>query len=252
MRVVLFSGRGESSDAVFAYLKEHHELVGLVIDGPSSRKLMINRRIKRLGYITVFLQALFQKGVVPLLMKFSKKRQAELWAAIKTESVNNFENKLTPKTINDDEVIDYVKKCNADVIIVNGTRIIKKKIINGVNLPMVNIHVGITPKYRGVHGGYWALANKDKEHCGVTAHLIDAGIDTGGVISQRVIEITKHDNFCTYPILQLKEGLVCIEDAMQQIKNKKIKIIKNNLESKLYYHPTITTYIYHRLLYGVK
>lgn len=252
MRVVLFSGRGESSNAVFAYLKEHHELVGLVIDGPSSRKLMINRRIKKLGYITVFLQALFQKGVVPLLMKFSKKRQTELWGTIKMESVESFKNKLTPKTINDDEVIDYVKECNADVIIVNGTRIIKKKIINGVNLPMVNIHVGITPKYRGVHGGYWALANKDKEHCGVTAHLIDSGIDTGGVISQRTIEVTKKDNFCTYPILQLKEGLVCIEDAMQQIKNKNIKIIKSNLESKLYYHPTITTYIYHRLLYGVK
>ena len=185
-------------------------------------------------------------------MRFSKNRQAELWATIKTESVESFDNKLTPKTINDDEVIEYVKKCNADIIIVNGTRIIKKKIINGVNLPMVNIHVGITPKYRGVHGGYWALVNKDKEHCGVTAHLIDTGIDTGGVISQRTIDISKQDNFCTYPILQLKEGLVCIEDAMLQVKNNNIKIIKNNLESKLYYHPTITTYIYHRLLHGVK
>jgi len=117
---------------------------------------------------------------------------------------------------------------------------------------MVNIHVGITPKYRGVHGGYWALANKDKEHCGVTAHLIDAGIDTGGVISQRTIDITNQDNFCTYPILQLQAGLLCIEDAMQQVKNADIKIIKNNLESKLYYHPTITTYIYNRLFFGVK
>ncbi|PCI11974.1 MAG: formyl transferase [Flavobacteriaceae bacterium] len=252
MRVVLFSGRGDSSDAVFAYLKEHHELVGVVIDGPSSRKLMVKRRIKKLGYVTVFLQALFQKGIVPLLMKFSKKRQAELWATIKTESVASFKNKLTPTTINDDEVIDYVKKCNADIIIVNGTRIIKKKIINGVHLPMVNIHVGITPKYRGVHGGYWALVKQDKEHCGVTAHLIDAGIDTGGVISQRTIEITDRDNFCTYPILQLQAGLLCIEDAMQQVKNADIKIIKNNLESKLYYHPTITTYIYHRLFFGVK
>lgn len=252
MRVILFSGRGESSDAVYAYLKEHHELVGVVIDGPSSRKLMVKRRIKKLGYFTVLLQALFQKGIVPLLMKSSKKRQEELWITIKTESVESFENKLTPKTINDDEVIDYVKNCNAELIIVNGTRIIKKKIISGVNLPMVNIHVGITPKYRGVHGGYWALVNKDKEHCGVTAHLIDAGIDTGGIISQRTIEVTKHDNFCTYPILQLQEGLHCIEDAIQQVKNANIKIIKNNLDSKLYYHPTITTYIYHRFLHGVK
>lgn len=252
MRVVLFSGRGESSDAVFAYLKGHHILVGVVIDGPSSRKLMVNRRIKKLGYVTVFLQALFQKGVVPLLMKSSKKRRTKLWATIKKDNVASFEKKLTPKTINDDEVIEYVKKCKADIIIVNGTRIIKKRIINGVNLPMVNIHVGITPKYRGVHGGYWALVNKDKKHCGVTAHVIDTGIDTGGIISQRTIEVTKQDNFCTYPILQLQEGLTCIEDAIQQVKNNDVKIIKRNLESKLYYHPTITTYLYNRLFYGVK
>ncbi len=252
MRVVLLSGRGDSSDVIYAYLKENYNLVGVVIDGPSSRNLMIKRRIKKLGYFTVFLQVLFQKGIVPLLMLSSKKRQKSLWASLKKESVEDFPDVFLPTTINDIEVIDYIKKCNPDIIVVNGTRIIKKVIISGVGVSMINLHVGITPKYRGVHGGYWALVNKDLAHCGVTAHLIDAGIDTGGVISQRTISITKDDNFCTYPILQLQQGLLCIDDAINQLKNDEVQIIKNNLPSKLYYHPTITTYIYHRLFYGVK
>ena len=42
------------------------------------------------------------------------------------------------------------------------------------------MHAGITPQYRGVHGGYWAVVNNDPEHCGVTIHFVDKGIDTGG------------------------------------------------------------------------
>jgi methionyl-tRNA formyltransferase len=42
---------------------------------------------------------------------------------------------------------------------------------SSINSKFVNIHVGITPKYRGVHGTYWALVNNDVENSGVTVHL---------------------------------------------------------------------------------
>ena len=66
------------------------------------------------------------------------------------------------------------------------------------------------------------------------------------------LSITKKDNYCTYPILQVREGLACFDDALEQVRNNSIKIVKNNLESKLYYHPTIFDYLYYRLFKGVK
>ena len=57
-----------------------------------------------------------------------------------------------------------LKELNADVIVVNGCRIISKKILNNVPAKFINTHEGITPKYRGIHGCYWALVNKDKEN----------------------------------------------------------------------------------------
>ena len=252
MRVILFCGKGESSDIVYSFLKEKYKLEGIVIDSPSSKKLLLKRRVKKLGYMKVFLQVLFMKGIIPLLKLESKKRRKELIADLDIKSLDDFGDVLRPSSINDSSVIEYVKSKNADLIIVNGTRIIKKDILLGMDLPLINLHVGITPKYRGVHGGYWALVNKDKKHFGVTAHLVDPGIDTGGIISQRIIEISKEDNFCTYPILQLKEGLLCIEEAIDQVKNNKISILKNNLKSNLYYHPTITNYLFHRMFNGVK
>ena len=45
--------------------------------------------------------------------------------------------------------------------------------------PVINMHAGITLRYRGVHGGYWALAEQHPEWVGTTVHLVDPGIDTG-------------------------------------------------------------------------
>lgn len=254
MRILLFCGKGDSNDIVYSYLKNNHNLVGAIMDGPSNKKFFVNRRIKKLGLFKVVSQLLFMKGIIPLLRLESKKRAEEISRSydFEVEPVVEYENLYKSTSINDSKVLEHVKKVNPDLIIVNGTRIIKKKIIDGVGVPMVNMHVGITPKYRGVHGGYWALANGDKEHCGVTAHLIDPGIDTGGVISQRTIEISKKDNYCTYPLLQVIEGLKCYGDAIEQIKNNDLKIIDTKLESKLYYHPTIFNYFYYRIFKGVK
>lgn len=254
MRILLFCGKGDSNDVVYSHLKNNYNLIGVVMDGPSNKKNFIKKRIKKLGWFKVISQILFMKGIIPLLKRESRKRTQEIKNSynFEVEPVVSCQNKFTPSSINNPEVIEHVKKIKPDMIIVNGTRIISKKIIDGVGIPMVNMHVGITPKYRGVHGGYWALANDDKENCGVTAHLIDPGIDTGGVISQRVISITKKDNYCTYPLLQVIEGLKCYDDAIEQIKNNKLTIIDNKLESKLYYHPTIFDYFYYRIFKGVK
>jgi folate-dependent phosphoribosylglycinamide formyltransferase PurN len=48
----------------------------------------------------------------------------------------------------------FCKELKPDLLIVNGTRILSKKTLESVSAPFVNIHTGITPAYRGVHGGY--------------------------------------------------------------------------------------------------
>lgn len=253
-KVVLFTKNNAYGNMVCEFLEKNYTLCGIVIDSPipGSGKKMIKRRIKKLGLFKVFLQAIFQKGLVPFLRMESKARENELMSRIDMGAVERCENIFYPKSINDKEVISITNNLNPDVIIVCGTGIIFKKIINGLKAQLINIHVGITPKYRGVHGGYWALANKDKENFGVTVHLIDPGIDTGGIISQRTFLPSKDDNYCTYPLFQTLEGLHCLQDAITQIETDSILIKKGDMESKLYYHPTINGYLYNRLIHGVK
>src|SRR5206468_1975891 len=65
-----------------------------------------------------------------------------------------------------------------------------------------------------VHGAYWALAENDATHCGVTVHLVDAGIDTGGILAQSQITPTARDNFATYGMLQTAIGLRLLRDVV--------------------------------------
>ncbi len=253
MRVLLFCGKSTSSEIVLGYLKDKYNLVGVVSENPPSKKRMVRKRIKRLGFFTVMLQLIFMKLMVPCIQLFSEQRKKEILATLPRNPIGNDNFTLLVDSINSTIVLDFVKNRKPDVIVVNGTRIIVKRILEKITVPILNIHVGITPKYRGVHGGYWALVNRDEENFGVTVHYVDSGIDTGGVICKGLVSTTKRDSFVTYPFLQLKKGLECLEEALLKIsRNDRSIIDTSSSESKLYFHPTITQYLYYRISKGIK
>ena len=248
-------GPGTSAKYVYNGLKSDFEILHVIraVGAPGGRKKFIKRRIKKLGYWKVFGQILFKIGVVKPLNFLSKKRIAALKNELKLSDEFYPPNVLIDVPhVNSEECLSTLQEIDPYIIIVNGTEIISKKILNGVAATFVNTHVGITPKYRGVHGGYWALANDDRENCGVTVHLVDAGIDTGGILYQGIVSPGTKDNFITYPLLQVAEGIRLMKKAVTDILNDKVAPKKGGPESKLWYHPTIWKYLYLRITKGVK
>ncbi len=253
-KIVMLAGGGESTVFMYNGLKHEFSIERVIIEEGTGLKKFLKRRIKRLGLWKVFGQVLFQGICAPLIRKGSRQRIAEIKAAYKLSSEGISEQKrLHVTSVNSDTSLKTLKEINPDVIIVNGTRIISKKILNGVSAPFINTHVGITPKYRGVHGGYWALANEDPENCGVTVHLVDAGIDTGNILYQGIIKPESKDNFSTYTYMQLGEGVKLMKKAVKDALNDAIKPQKSKTqESHLWYHPTIWYYLKKRIFKGVK
>src|SRR5262249_22864046 len=117
--------------------------------------------------------------------------------------------------------------------------------------PFINYHAGITPKYRGVHGGYWAQAEGDPGNFGVTVHLVDRGIDTGEVLYQERLAPSADDNYSTLPYLQLGAALPLLERAARDAVNGTLRPEKLDLPSKLWSHPTLWQYIKTGLRRGV-
>ncbi|MGC9491439.1 formyl transferase, partial [Vibrio genomosp. F10] len=154
--------------------------------------------------------------------------------------------------INESSASQQISKFNADLIVLSGTRILSPKLLASVDCPVLNIHAGINPKYRGVHGAYWALVNRDLSCCGSTIHRVDEGIDTGEVLAYAKIKITASDNFVTYPLLQQKAALKLLPSIIKRIFTGNCKTVKIEMDSKIWTHPTIWQYLIYRIERGVK
>lgn len=254
MKIIFLAGKGQSTLFMYNGLKDSFSIDKVIIENQSSGMRIIKGRIKRFGLFKVINQLLFQLTISKLLKSLSKKRIALLKTHYKlfVEPITD-EKIIKVTSINDYECIAAIKRINPDVIIVNGTRIISSKVLESTSALFINTHVGITPQYRGVHGAYWALVANDKENCGVTVLKVDKGIDTGEIIKQSTIAISKPDNFITYPYHQYGVAINLMKATLNDIKNNDFKTFKKeNVESNLYYHPTFSGYFYNRLFKGVK
>lgn len=252
-RIVLLACPGDSTHIVFHLLQKEFGQVTVIMEERESLRIYLKRRIKRLGIFKVFSQLLFQFLIAKPLFLFSGKRIREIISSAQMDTSEIPEHLLTRvSSVNTDEAITAIQKSQPDLIVVNGTRIIARRVLEAVSCRFINMHAGITPKYRGVHGAYWALVNRDPEHCGVTIHFVDKGIDTGNIILQEKVMITAHDNFVTYPYLQLAAGLGLMKKAINAFFSGTTAVQPGTPESFLWYHPGIGQYLYHRIFKGVR
>ncbi|HZW71203.1 MAG TPA: formyl transferase [Hanamia sp.] len=252
-RIVILAGKGDTTNIVYNYLKNYFHIEAVVFEKGISKTNFLKKRIRKLGISKVVGQVLFQLFIVKWLDLNSKKRKKEILEQYQLNTSSPpAEKTIHVDSVNDLNTIEILKKLNPDLIVVNGTRIISADVLNSSPVKFLNTHTGITPKYRNVHGAYWAIVNDDMNNCGVTVHLVDKGIDTGNIIFQKTIQITSEDNFVTYPFLQIGEGISYLKKAIDDIFANQLKLIKGTTESRIWYHPTLVQYIRFRIKKGVK
>lgn len=253
-RMVMLAGRGTSTAMIFHALNQEFGVEKVILEEGVPLRVFLARRLKNLGVLTVIGQMLFKIKVVPVLRLLSKRRLAEINQryGLNPGSIPD-EKVLSVHSANDKQTIAYLKELCPDIVVINGTRILSQRVLESVPAVFVNMHAGITPLYRGVHGAYWALVQNKPDVCGVTVHVVDPGIDTGGILAQAVVELTSQDNFVTYPFLQLAAGIPLLKKALHDLMEGPPVFRPNPQgESALWSHPTLWGYVWNWLRRGVK
>ncbi|HEY5371579.1 MAG TPA: formyl transferase [Hanamia sp.] len=252
-RLVILAQKGESTNIVYNSLKDAYDIEAVIVERPVPMKEFLQKRIRKLGFGKVFGQVLFQMTISKYLDMMSRKRKREILSKYSLTPKRILASKIiSVKSVNDKTTMALLQKFNPELVIVNGTRIISDEVLKSITARFINIHAGITPKYRNVHGAYWAIVNNDLDNCGVTVHLVDKGIDTGSIIYQQRIGVTDKDNFSTYPLLQLADGIVLLKKAITDIFDNKLVFKNGTRESKIWHHPTIWQYVYQRIAHDKK
>ena len=115
------------------------------------------------------------------------------------EFVSKTQDRSNPKyivsgTINSPAYVQEIIGLNPDLIICYGCSIIKAPLIEAFPRRIMNIHLGLSPYYRGAGTNYWPLVNAEPEYVGVSFIYLDEGIDTGEVIHQIRARIFEGDS----------------------------------------------------------
>lgn len=95
--------------------------------------------------------------------------------------------------------------------------ILSSEVLGTAKRPVLNLHLSYLPYNRGAHPNFWSFV--DNTPPGVTLHELDAGIDTGPIVCQRLVNLS-HERGATfastYQQLLLEAEQLCI-DFMERI-----------------------------------
>jgi len=268
--VVVLARENDATAILVNFLSPLFDRVVPVVEEPESRVWLARRRARKLGWITVVGQLAFAVVAVPVLSRRARLRLDAIRRKAQVDmSPVSYIHRVD--SVNSSESIALLQQLAPVAVVVLGTRIISSAVLEAVDCPFVNVHAGIAPRYRGMHGNYWALTEARRDLLGTTVHLIDSGIDTGTVLAHAYFTPEADDSLVTYPFLSLVVGLPTLAQQLKRlVEGEPAESIVPSSEqrsplvstdpgpsgpasmSQLWWTPTLWGYLKRRLMTGVR
>ncbi len=106
-----------------------------------------------------------------------------------SNKVLNYKNKI----IAEKKIISEITNKKIKLICLAGfMRILSKNFIKRFKGKILNIHPSLLPKYKGLNTHQRAISNNEK-YSGCTVHFVNSRLDSGKIILQKKVKISKFD-----------------------------------------------------------
>ena len=154
---VFISGRGSNLRSLIKFYKKKNSPISIklvISNNPKAKGLVYAKRSKIIKYVTNF------------------------------KNKNVSEKKLLKKLFN--------HKINL-ICLAGFMKILSKNFIKKFKKPILNIHPSLLPKYKGLNTYKRVIKNREK-FSGSTVHLVSTKLDSGKIILQKKIKISKYEN----------------------------------------------------------
>ncbi len=145
-----------------------------------------------------------------------------------------------PEKIRDPKWMKDLLDLHPDVIVaVAFGQMIPQTILDLPRYGCINVHASLLPKYRGAAPIQWAVINGEKES-GVTTMRMDAGLDTGDIIMQDVVELNPDETGKSLSDKLSKAGARLLMQTLDAVINGTAKYIRQPEESPTDYARMLT------------
>lgn len=225
MNIVVFTRYHISSNLILKELiKKYGKKIVLIVDSD----VLIPKRnylqglifyLRKSGFYYVCVQVIRQ--ILFFLLSFYhteviKNRKSGFYSFIRTCDLYKIPVEKV-SDINNPVFVDRLKKIKPDLVVsIMFNQIIGKKVLDIPKYGVINFHPAPLPYYKGVSPIFWALVNGEKEH-GTTVHYIDEGIDTGGIIATRKIDVNLEDTENSLYLRACEESTPMITGVISKI-----------------------------------
>lgn len=162
-----------------------------------------------------------------------------------------------PRTLSTDETLAFLRRRGVEAVVIYGTGMIKSPLLEAYGGRMINLHLGLSPYYRGTATNFYPLLNDEPEYVGATIHLIDPGIDTGPIIHHARPEIVAEDMPHTVGCKAILAGIEKLIQALEELAASRLTAVPQwPVESpKVYlrrdYHPSQVVRLYEMIEDGL-
>ena len=202
--------------------RNNHDVVSCVLLSPSpygKRETFFSKSYKVLGIFGLSFFIYYSlKFIITKLFKPSVKEVLNL---------NKVPLTLLNKSINHKDSLELIKSYKPDLIIsILGNEIFKSEILNLPTHGCINLHSSLLPDFKGVMPSFWVLLKKEN-YTGVSVFKMDEGIDSGPIIIQKKITISKNITQKDLIIKTKRLGMEVIVESVEKIKVGKIDYINN-------------------------
>jgi len=127
---------------------------------------------------------------------------------------------------------------NSEMFVVFGSSYIKGELINLlVEKKCLNIHMGVSPFYRGSSCNFWALKNQDYEYVGATIHMLSKGLDSGEMLFHCLPSF--ESNPFNYTMKSVKSAHLGLINKLKDNKIFELDLVKQDKKLELSYTKNI-------------
>lgn len=206
---------------------------------------VLKKRMRKLGLFKIANQALLVLYRFLFESRKDKRAEKELFSGqpssyVKEEGIDTLE----VDNVNSDEVRDFIKSKNPQLVVVSAAPILKKKIIDAVEGRIINLHPGFAPEYRGRYGSFWPIYYKEPELVGVTIHYVDEGVDTGAILLQQQVDYEPYDTLKIITYRQHKLGVDLLVKVLSDFDTYAVKAYhKTDCPNRNFIAPGLTHYL---------
>jgi phosphoribosylglycinamide formyltransferase 1 len=164
--------------------------------------------------------------------KLAESEQSEFKSRIDPANGNQIE---VVDDINNSALIDRARQQNIDVIFLFGTAVLGYEWLDAFHGRIINLHLGLSPFYRGTATLFWPIANGEIECVGATIHLATERVDAGGILRRIKAELRVGDDYYTLTTRLIRRAIDAVPQTASDYLSARILPIDQAFEASKTY-----------------